>query len=176
MEEKAKKELIAMLKDCKALKFGKFKLTSGKESNYYVDIKLAITKPEILDKIGEMIAALVSTEKLIAGMELGAVPIVVAVSLKTSKPFLIIRKNHREHGTMKQIEGEFSAGDEVFLVEDVCTTGGTLLKSVEILRNAGCVVKRATVVVDREEGGREALASCGVELFSLLKASELKED
>ncbi|MCX8173370.1 MAG: orotate phosphoribosyltransferase [Thermoplasmata archaeon] len=170
-----KTELIRLLKGCGALKFGKFVLTSGKESNYYVDIKLAVTKPEILSKIAEMMAVHVENEKLIAGMELGAVPLATAVSLKTNKPFLIIRKGERTHGTMKQIEGEFKPGDEVVLVEDVCTTAGSVLKSIDILRNSGCVVNKAIVVVDREEGGGEAVAAKNVKLLSLLKARELKE-
>lgn len=170
-----KLELIRLLKGCGALKFGKFILTSGKESNYYVDIKLAVTKPEILSKIAEMMMEHVENEKLIAGMELGAVPIATALSLKTKKPFLIIRKGERNHGTMKQIEGDFSAGDTVVVVEDVCTTAGSLVKSIEILRNAGCVVEKAIVVVDREEGCGEALAAKNVKLISLLKARELKE-
>lgn len=170
-----KTELVRLLKGCGALKFGKFILTSGKESNYYVDIKLAITKPEILSKIADMMATHIENEKLIAGMELGAVPLATALSLKTNKPFLIIRKGERSHGTMKQIEGEFSAGDEVVLVEDVCTTAGSMLKSIDILRSAGCVVKKAIVVVDREEGGYEAMTARDVKLCPLIKAHELKE-
>lgn len=171
----AKTELIMLLKTCGALKFGKFVLTSGKESNYYVDIKLAITKPEILSKIAEMMAEHVGNEKLIAGMELGAVPLATALSLKTKKPFLIIRKGERSHGTMKQVEGEFNVGDEVVIVEDVCTTAGSILRSVEILRSSGCIVNKAIVVVDREEGGAEALAAKNVKLISLIKAHELRE-
>ncbi|MEM3493331.1 MAG: orotate phosphoribosyltransferase [Thermoplasmata archaeon] len=173
MEPKA--ELIRLLKGCGALKFGKFILTSGKESNYYVDIKLAITKPEILSLIADMMAGHVENEKLIAGMELGAVPLATALSLRTRKPFLIIRKGERTHGTMKQIEGEFTPGDEVVLVEDVCTTAGSILRAVEILGNAGCVVTRVIVVVDREEGGAEAIAARNLKLHALLKAHELKE-
>ncbi|MEM3445709.1 MAG: orotate phosphoribosyltransferase, partial [Thermoplasmata archaeon] len=149
--------------------------TSGKESNYYVDIKLAITKPEILSLIADMMAGHVENEKLIAGMELGAVPLATALSLRTRKPFLIIRKGERTHGTMKQIEGEFTPGDEVVLVEDVCTTAGSILRAVEILGNAGCVVTRVIVVVDREEGGAEAIAARNLKLHALLKAHELKE-
>jgi orotate phosphoribosyltransferase len=168
-----KKELIAMLKQCGALRFGKFKLTSGKESNYYIDIKHAITQPAILSRIADMMTAHIGEEKLIAGMELGAVPIATALALKTQRPFLIIRKESKAHGTMKQIEGTYQAGDTVFLVEDVCTTAGSMIKSIEILRQHGCSISRAIVVVDREEGGREALAHMNVELLALLTSSEL---
>lgn len=168
------KELVQLLKECGALKFGKFVLTSGKESNYYVDIKFAVTKPAILSKIADMMSGYLTGENLIAGMELGAVPIATALSLRTGKPFLIIRKSERSHGTMKQIEGDYKAGDEVLLVEDVCTTAGSIIKAVEILRNAGCIVRKVIVVVDREEGGRENLAQHNIELFALVKASELK--
>jgi orotate phosphoribosyltransferase len=165
-------ELIDMLKECGAIRFGKFVLTSGKESDYYVDIKAASTRPRILRRIAEEMARHVDGTR-VAGMELGAVPIAAAVSLQTDLPFCILRKKPREHGTQSQIEGEVIPGETVTVVEDVATTGGSMMQSVRLLRAAGAVVRRAIVVVDREEGAGEALKTENVELVALVKRTQL---
>ena len=163
-----------MLTECGAIKFGKFILTSGKESSYYIDIKAASTRPRILRRIAEEMARHVDGTR-IAGMELGAVPIAAAVALQTDLPFCILRKKPREHGTGSQIEGEVKPGETVTVVEDVATTGGSIVQSVKLLRAAGGVVKRAIVVVDREEGAAEALKAENVELVALVKRSRLMQ-
>ena len=165
-------ELIELLKECGAIKFGRFVLTSGKESDYYVDIKAASTRPAVLRVIAEQMAGHVDGTR-IAGMELGAVPIAAAVSLQTGLPFCILRKKPREHGTGSQIEGELMMGETVTIIEDVATTGGSMLLSAGLLRGAGAVVKRAIVVVDREEGAAEPLGQQNVELVALVKRSQL---
>ena len=167
-------ELFEMLTECGAIKFGKFILTSGKESSYYIDIKAASTRPRILRRIAEEMARHVDGTR-IAGMELGAVPIAAAVALQTDLPFCILRKKPREHGTGSQIEGEVKPGETVTVVEDVATTGGSIVQSVKLLRAAGAVVKRAIVVVDREEGAGEALKAENVELVALVKRSRLMQ-
>jgi orotate phosphoribosyltransferase len=164
--------LIESLKECGALKFGDFVLASGKKSNYYVDIKKASTSPTILKKIAELMANQVEEDR-IAGMELGAVPIAVALSLETNKPCLIIRKETKAHGTQKRIEGEFNKGETVVVVDDVTTTGGSLVQSVLVLRSEGLTVEKVLTVVDREEGGREAVEETGVEFIPLVSASTL---
>ena len=165
-------ELIELLKECGAIKFGKFTLTSGKQSDYYIDIKAASTRPRILRRIAEEMARHVDGTR-VAGMELGAVPIATAVALRTDLPFCILRKKPREHGTGSQIEGEVKPGETVTVVEDVATTGGSIIQSVRLLRAAGAVVKRAIVVVDREEGAAEGLKAENVELVALVKRSQL---
>lgn len=165
-------ELLDMLVQCGAIKFGKFVLTSGKESSYYIDIKNASTRPKILRKIAEEMGKHVDGTR-IAGMELGAVPIAAAVSLQTDKPYVMLRKKPREHGTGSQLEGEVIKGETVTIVEDVATTGGSIVNSIHLLRAAGAMVKRAIVVVDREEGATEGLKPEGVELVALVKRSEL---
>ena len=125
------------LKECGAFKTGEFTLTSGKKSNFYVDIKQASTKPKILREIAKCMAEHLKGEEKIAGMELGAVPLAVALSLETNLPYLIIRKGEREHGTGKLIEGEVKKEDKIILVEDVTTTGSSLLKAAEIIRHEG---------------------------------------
>ncbi len=166
-----------MLKDslieCGAFKTGEFTLTSGKKSNFYVDIKQASTNPQILKEIAECMASKMKGEDKIAGMELGAVPLAVALSLETKIPYLIIRKEERKHGTGKLIEGPLKSGDSVLLVEDVTTTGSSLIKAAEIIRKEGGKVKRALVVVDREEGATELLKEHDLELEPMVKVSEM---
>ncbi len=168
------KGLKEMLEECGAVKYGDFTLTSGKKSSYYVDIKKASTQPLILRAIAEGMAPH-ADGKRIAGMELGAVPIAAAVSLKTDIPFVMIRKKKREHGTGSRIEGELESGEKVVIVEDVTTTGGSSVETVSVLREEGAVVERVMSVVDRNEGAAEALSKIGVELISLISASELTE-
>ncbi len=156
-----------------AIKFGDFVLTSGKRSNYYVDIKDAATIPDILDEISAEIASRITVDK-IAGMELGAVPITVAAAVRKKIPYLVLRKE-RAHGTKKLIIGQLSEGEEVELIEDVVTTGGSLLKAANLVRENGGIVKKAIVVVDREEGGREMLLENGVELQSVVRMSDFKK-
>ncbi len=155
-----------------AIKFGDFILTSGKKSRYYIDIKKASTKVEMLDLMSNLLGEKVQGD-LIAGVELGAVPLVVATALKTKKDYLIIRKEEKRHGTRKMIEGDFEPGRIVDIIEDVITTGRSVVRAIKILRNEGLIVKRVICVVDREEGGKENIEKENVKLISLLKAGDL---
>lgn len=167
-------EVARALLDAEAVRFGSFTLTSGATSDVYVDVKRAWTSPERLDLIARALAPRVGTADRIAGMELGAVPIVVATALRTGHRFVVLRKAAKEHGTRQAYEGDVPAGARVVLVEDVSTTGGSSVRSVEILRSAGAVVERALVVVDRESGARERLAEIGVALEPLLTLTDLR--
>jgi len=167
--------LKEMLEECGAIKYGEFTLTSGKKSNYYVDIKLASTRPDILKKVASKMAEHVDGDK-IAGMELGAVPIASAVSLETGLPFLMVRKKKKKHGTSGRIEGEFEKGDRVTVVEDVTTTGGSAVETVKVLREAGVEVEKVLVVVDRQEGAEKNLKDVNVDLIPLITADELVDE
>jgi len=166
-------QFVAALKACGAVRFGTFTLASGRTSDYYVDIKQA-TRPDLLWEIARRMAPHVKGYDRVAGVELGAVPIAAAVSLETGVPFLIVRKEPKGHGTKRIYEGELHAGDRVVFVEDVVTTGGTLRMAIERLRAEGAVVDRAVAVVDREEGGGDALAAANVEFIPLLRATVLR--
>ena len=168
-------DLLELLKASGALRFGEFTLASGKTSPYYVDIKKAVTRPEILRAIGRGIAKYAHRADRIAGVELGAVPIAAVVALETGKPYVMVRKDRKEHGTSKDYEGDLVAGDRLLFVEDVVTTGGTLLRAVERMRAAGADVTEVVAVVDREEGGKEALAAIGVTLRALVTSAELMQ-
>ena len=173
MEDKNSLDLLKQkLMDCKAVKFGKFTLTSGKESSFYVDMKLASTNPGILKLIAKEFARhLPKNVDFIAGMELGAVPLAVALSLETGIPYSMIRKSERKHGTGSRIEG-VSVGKAV-LVDDVATTGGSNIESVKALVDEGVDVSMVMVVVDREEGAQEKIAPFGINYKALIRISDL---
>ena len=158
---------------------GDFLLRSGKRSRYYLDKYRFETRPDLLAPLGERIAAAAREHApdatRLAGPELGAVALAAAASLAGGLPFLIVRKAAKEYGTANRLEGPFEAGERVCLVEDVVTSGGALLDSVEALREAGLVVDTAVCVVDREEGGMDALARHAVRLRPLFRAGELLE-
>ena len=168
-----KKELIHVLKKCEAIQFGRFVLTSGAVSDYYIDIKKASTNPEILKKIAEVMAEYTEGYDLLAGMELGAVPLVVALSLETNIPYVIIRKEKREHGTSKQIEGGDVKNKKVLIVEDVTTSGGSVVKTIQILRENKGQVDEVLVIVDRESGAEEKLRNLDVNFIPLLSVSDI---
>lgn len=161
-----------MMKSAGVVQHGDFVLSSGKKSNYYVNVKKAYTDPEILREIAKEISKHVGEEK-IAGMALGAVPIVVAVSLETGNPFIIIRKDKKEHGTQEKVEGDVQNGDKYVIVEDVATTGASALRVAELLREKHAEVGRVITVVDRDEGARELLEQNGLEMRALFTAKEL---
>ena len=157
------------------MQFGEFRLTSGRRSKFYVNLKLAATQPSILNQITTDMAPLVPDgAEVIAGMELGAVPLAVALSLKTGLPYVMIRKGERLHGTGNRIEGELMGN--VIVVEDVATTGASLVDAISVIRREGGVVEKAIVVVDREEGADEALHAVDVELLPLLRIGSLLQD
>jgi orotate phosphoribosyltransferase len=176
MEDK-KKELITLLKENEVIKFGKFTLSSGKESDYYVDMKRAVTDPEILSKVAEIISEKIEglgVDK-VAGPALGAVPIATAISLTSKLPLLMIRKEKKGYGTSKLIEGDLEDGDSVVLVEDVTTTGKSLLKAIDAIETNKGIVKRAFVVVDRSEGALENFKNKGIELEPLLSIEDFNK-
>jgi orotate phosphoribosyltransferase len=171
-------ELARALRETAYLE-GDFVLRSGRRSRYYLDKYLFETRPELLGPLGEAIAEAVQdvepdAERL-AGPELGAVALAAAASLASGLPFLIVRKEAKDYGTAKRLEGAFEEGELVCLVEDVVTSGGAALNAVAALREAGLEVRNAVGVVDREEGGADALAREGVRLRALFSVSDLSE-
>ena len=158
---------------------GDFVLRSGKRSRYYLDKYRFETRPDLLRRLGDRLAAAIGERApeavRIAGPELGAVTLAAAASLASGLPFLIVRKEAKSYGTAKRLEGAFEQGEEVCLVEDIVTSGGAAVGAVEALREAGLVCRTAVCVVDREEGGADALARHAVRLWPLFRASELLE-
>jgi orotate phosphoribosyltransferase len=169
-------DLIALLRE-RAYLEGDFVLRSGKRSRYYLDKYRFETHPDLLEALGERIAARASAADeapdLLAGPELGAVALTAAASLASRIPFLIVRGQAKDYGTANRIEGVFEPGQRVCLVEDVVTTGGAAVSAVEALRDAGLECRRAVCVVDREEGGVDALARAAVRLHPLFRAADV---
>jgi len=171
----ANQELIAALRNADAVKYGEFELSHGGTSNYYVDKYIFETNPRCLELIARAFAERLGDDKL-AGVALGGVPLVAVTSVETGLPYVIARKQQKEYGTANLVEGELSEGEEVVVIEDIATTGQSAVDAAEALRDAGAVVDRVLVVVDREEGASENLADHDLELQSLVTASELLAD
>ena len=158
---------------------GDFLLRSGKRSRYYLDKYRFETRPDLLGALGERLARCVHEAApravRIAGPELGAIALAAAASLASGLPFLIVRKAAKEYGTERLLEGEFAGGEEVCLVEDVVTSGGAAAEAVDALREAGLDCRTAVCVVDREEGGADALARKAVRMHALFRARDVLE-
>ena len=171
-----REELAAALREHAYLK-GDFVLRSGRRSSYYLDKYRFETQPDLLAVLGEHIAAAVAENEpeavRIASPELGAVVLAAATSLFSGMPFLIVRNKAKEYGTANRLEGVFEPGERVCLVEDVVTSGGAAIEALDALRNAGLECRIAVCVVDRDEGGVDALARRGARLIPLFRAGEV---
>lgn len=175
--------LITLLAD-RSTQRGQFILASGKTSTIYIDARLTTMSPEGLSLIGPIgLATLRQTGWLVdavGGLTLGADPISYAISYASAlsdNPLraFTVRKEAKAHGTGKLVEGPFSPGDRVVIVEDVITTGSSALRAVEAVRQAQGIVTGVLALVDREEGGREAIEKVGLPVVSLVRASEIVE-
>ena len=173
-DDERRSELIAALRAADAVRFGEFELSHGGTSDYYVDKYLFETDPDALRLVSEAFAdRLTDTDAKLAGVALGAVPLVAVTAAEMGRPYVIARKQAKEYGTGNRIEGRLDEGEEVVVLEDIATTGQSAVDAVEALREAGATVNRVLVVVDREEGAAELLADHDIELESLLTATEL---
>ncbi len=176
-DDEQRAELIAALRAADAVRFGEFELSHGGTSDYYVDKYLFETDPDCLGLIADAFADRLSgTDETLAGVALGAVPLVAVTADRLARPYVIARKQAKEYGTGNRIEGRLADGEKVVVLEDIATTGQSAVDAVKALREAGAVVDRVLVVVDREEGATELLADHDIELESLLTASELLAD
>jgi orotate phosphoribosyltransferase len=169
------KQRLFVLLEKEALQRGKFILSSGKESNYYLDGRVITLSPEGAYLVARIILELVKDEKIAAlgGPSLGADPIVGAIAClsqinKIPLRTFIVRKSAKRHGRQRQIEGPgLKKGDKVIIVDDVSTTGKALLEAKEALERIGVEVERAIVIVDRLEGAGGNLAKAGLSLESI---------
>jgi orotate phosphoribosyltransferase len=172
-------EIAKILHNIDALKFGVFKLTSGKPSPYYIDLRVVPSFPDafqqICDFYRQYITAQIGTEKFdrIAGVPLAGIPFASQIAYNFKKPFLYVRKGIRHHGRQRRVEGILVSGDRVLLVDDLVTTGLNLKNAAEAIRAEGGVVKEAVALLDREEGGKKELAENGIKVHTLLRISEV---
>ena len=173
--------LVALLAKHSA-KRGDFVLASGKRSNFYIDARLTTMSPAGLSMIGPIgLASLNRTDwnvSAVGGLTLGADPISYAISYASatsSRPLraFTVRKEVKGHGTAKLLEGPFNTGDRVAIIEDVITTGGSALRAIDAVRNAGGIVAGVLALIDREEGGREKIEQSGLAVISLTTAAQI---
>lgn len=163
-----------------ALRFGKFTLASGRPSSYYLDLRVVPSDPEayrleiaaygtLAEEVGE------KNFDVVAGVATAGVTISSPLAYLLKKPMVYVRKEEKGHGLGRLVEGAVRPGWRAIVVDDLVTTGGSVVAAVEALRKAGCVVKEAIVLVDRLEGGKESLAAVGVRLRSFADIKGLVE-
>jgi orotate phosphoribosyltransferase len=174
-------KLIALLAE-RSAKRGQFTLASGKQSTFYIDARLTTMSPEGLSIIGPLALSVLQESDwrvdAIGGLTLGADPISYAISYasaRSSRPLraFTVRKEAKGHGTGRLLEGPFRRGDRVAVIEDVITTGGSTLRAIDAVQAGGGIVAGVLALVDREEGGRQAIEGTGVPVVALATASQI---
>jgi orotate phosphoribosyltransferase len=180
MDREIKKvEVAKILHKIDALKFGLFKLTSGKVSPYYIDLRIVLSFPDAFRQICDFYGASITSQiglnnfDRVAGVPIAGIPFASQIAYNLKKPLLYVRKDVRLHGRQRRVEGILVSGDRVLLVDDLVTTGITLKKAAVAVTAEGGVVTAAVALLDREEGGKENLAKSGIQLHAMLKISEL---
>jgi orotate phosphoribosyltransferase len=174
-----KEKMANILFKIDALKFGVFKLSTGKASPYYVDLRVVPSFPDAFREICDFYADYINQNiglknfDRIAGIPLAGIPFATQIAYNLKKPFLYMRKSVKRHGRERRVEGILVSGDRVLLIDDLVTTGVTLKKACNAVRAEGGVVSEAVAFLDREEGGRQVLEADGVKLHPLLKISEV---
>ncbi|MGP3967681.1 orotate phosphoribosyltransferase [Streptomyces sp. 6N223] len=154
---------------------GTFTLRSGRSATEYFDKYRFEADPVLLDEIAQRMAPLVpSGTEVLAGLEMGGIPVVTALGRHTGLPCAFVRKQAKAYGTCRLAEGAEISGRRVLVVEDVVTSGGQIVLSTVDLRGLGAEVHEALCVIDREQGGADALAAEGIRLVSLLTAEDLR--
>lgn len=172
-------EILELAKAKGALEFGTFTLSSGKVSPYYFDGRLITLDPEGANRVGNAFLSVLAGDDVdaVAGPTLGADPIVSAVSVlsyQQGHPVagLVVRDGAKEHGAQRQIEGPIRPGMRVVVVDDACTTGGSLLRTIEAVESAGCAVVKVLCILDRREGGSDKIRGRGYPFVALLQADQ----
>ena len=170
-----KTDLITALFDTGCIKFGSFTLASGTQSPIYIDLRRVISYPGLFRKVGQAYAEIVQGLSFdhIASVPYAALPAGSVVAWQLGVSMIYPRKEVKQHGTGQAIEGSFEAGQTAVMIEDVITTGGSIVTAVEVLRQAGIVVKDVVVLVDREQGGDSKMGEIGLALHSVLKIGEI---
>lgn len=177
--EDMKVEICKVLDRIGALKFGAFKLTSGKMSPYYIDLRIVPSFPDAFQRICDSYVKFVRTEietdnvDRMAGIPVAGIPFASVVAFSLKKPFLYVRKGARLHGRERRIEGMIAPGNRILLIDDLVTTGLSLQKTAKAITAEGGVVADAVVLIDRQEGGKEKLQKSGIRLHALLNITEI---
>jgi uridine monophosphate synthetase len=173
-EAAAPVSLIHRLYEIGAIRFGEFTLKSGITSPFYIDLRVVISFPDVLEQIGSLMAALVSQcgGERVGGVPYAGLPLAVAASLAGRVPLVYPRREEKGYGTRKRVEGQFKAGERVVLIDDIITDGASKLEAIAPLEEVGLIVRDLVILVDREQGGRELLAARGYTLHAVLTISQ----
>ncbi|XP_071051842.1 uridine 5'-monophosphate synthase [Onthophagus taurus] len=173
--EKTLRKLVIDLFNVNAVKFGEFKTKVGILTPVYCDLRVVVSYPNILRVLSDLIEEKTKNIRydLICGVPYTALPIATALSLKIDKPMVMRRKEKKDYGTKKLIEGDFNDGDRCLIVEDVVTSGGSVLETCQDLQNSGIKVSEAVVLLNREQGGETILKENGINMIALLTLSQL---
>lgn len=165
---------LKQLVDIECIKFGNFTLKSGIQSPIYIDLRNIVSYPNLLSELAELFAKeITKNTDIICGVPYAAMPIATAVSLLTNLPSIIKRKEVKGYGTKKLIEGKYKAGDKILLIEDVITSGESLIETIAELENEGLIIEQILVVLDREQGGLQRLRDKGYNVSSLFSISSI---
>ncbi len=177
-EKSIVEEICRVLKKTNALDFGAYKLSSGKITPYYVDLRVIPSFPDAFKAVSDIlidtVERVLDTERFdrIAAIPIAGTPFAALLAFRLNKPFLYTRQDLRLRGRERRVEGVLLPGDRVLLVDDLVTTGQSLLKAASAIRAEGGLVSDAFVLLDREEGGREKLAKNGINVHSVLVMGE----
>lgn len=168
-------KIAKALVDANVVKFGEFTLASGAKSPIYVDLRIVPSFPEPFQLIADELAKAVKTLDInvVAGAETAGIPYAAAIALKANLPMVYVRKQPKGYGTMSMIEGVLNKDDKVVLVDDLATGGYSKLRFIEGIQKAGALVNDVLIVLDREQGCKEALEEKGVTLHCLITLKEL---
>ena len=179
MESKIANKILSLAGKLGALQYGEFVLSSGAKSNYYFDGRLISLHPEGSYLLGKAILNAIRGTSITAvgGPAVAAIPIVTAVTLTShieedSVEAFFVRPTAKDHGTERQIEGNLKPGSHVMIIDDVCTSGGSLFIAIDAVENLGCKIEKVMVVLDRKQGGREKIEARGYSLVSILEPDE----
>lgn len=176
--EELRRELCQILLRIGAVRFGIFTLASGKLSPYYIDLRLVPSYPSAFDKITQIYLEQVKALGLKRFKRIGAIPtagiaFAAPLAYELEIPLLYVRKDAKEHGRERLIEGIVVSGDRILIVDDILTSGKTITTAAEAIRAEGGVVSEALVLIDREEGGKEALAKAKIKLHTFMSVREV---
>ena len=175
------KEFATFLYQNDIIKFGDFTLASGKKSSYYVDLRLVPSYPQEFRKMVKYLENKISQDigldefDSIVSVPTGGLVIASALSIETVKPLIYVRNKPKDYGTSKSVEGKIYEGMKVIMIDDVATTGGSVVNAIKILKEINVSIKDAYVIVNRMEGADEALSQMGVKMHSILNILQITE-